>query len=301
MKKQKKTSKISVAIGILCAVLFVLLFAITFIDSDYIPTWSQLFFFTQKADLSDQITFLNVGNSNAVLIQSNGRNAMVDCGGESGRVRRKLLQRNVENLDFLLLTDWKPDCMKASEALLSDFTVWNIITPDLPEAEQPDFESCHSVLTAAADHQVNRYIAKQAMHMDVGNFRVSVLQYNRSGKNGDTSIVAMAKCRQYRFLLAENLSPQGEKFLLKSRLDLDCDVMTVANHGDKESTGEALIRAASPDFAVISVGKENENGLPHRTVIHRLEDQNAEVLRTDISGDITFVIDEDQLLLKTAP
>ena len=49
----------------------------------------------------------------------------------------------------------------------------------------------------------------------------------------------------------------------------------------------------SPQYAVISCGKNNRDGFPHKEVLKRLKKYNTEVLRTDLKGDITFVVDKN--------
>lgn len=79
----------------------------------------------------------------------------------------------------------------------------------------------------------------------------------------------------------------------------DCDLLKVAHHGSKYSTGERLLAAARPEIAVISVGY-NTYGHPSEEALSRLADAGAQVYRTDQCGLITaYVSPEGALSIST--
>lgn len=72
----------------------------------------------------------------------------------------------------------------------------------------------------------------------------------------------------------------------------DCDVLKVAHHGSKYSTGERLLSSARPEIAVISVGY-NRYGHPTQEALSRLQEAGAQVYRTDQCGLITLCVSPD--------
>ena len=68
-------------------------------------------------------------------------------------------------------------------------------------------------------------------------------------------------------------------------------MLKVAHHGSRTSSTEAFLSAVNPGFAVISAGFENSYGHPHPTVVERLREHHAEILRTDLDGMITIRTD----------
>ena len=75
----------------------------------------------------------------------------------------------------------------------------------------------------------------------------------------------------------------------------DCDVLKVAHHGSKYSTGDRLLSGAQPEIAVISVGY-NTYGHPSEEAMDRLRQAGAQILRTDQCGLITVSVSPEGAL-----
>jgi len=93
------------------------------------------------------------------------------------------------------------------------------------------------------------------------------------------------------FLFTGDAEELVETELLQSGADLKADVLKVGHHGSDSSSCDAFLAAVDPKFAVISCGKGNDYGHPHKEVLERLKKTDAEIFRTDINGDITLVSD----------
>src|SRR3989339_784370 len=87
-----------------------------------------------------------------------------------------------------------------------------------------------------------------------------------------------------------DLEQAGEEEILGlSGVSLNSQVIKIGHHGSETSSGEEFLRAVSPDYAVISVGRDNKFGHPSRRIIKRLQRLGTEILRTDELGDVVFV------------
>ena len=69
------------------------------------------------------------------------------------------------------------------------------------------------------------------------------------------------------------------------RLDA-VDVLKTGHHGSRYATSESFLQYIKPQYAVISCGKKNRYGHPHKETLERLQDAGAEVYRTDSSGAV---------------
>ncbi|MBI4449845.1 MBL fold metallo-hydrolase [Candidatus Uhrbacteria bacterium] len=76
---------------------------------------------------------------------------------------------------------------------------------------------------------------------------------------------------------------------------LQADVLKVPHHGSQDSSSAPFLTAVAPQHAIISVGKRNDYGHPHRRALKRLERTSARIWRTDQHGDVTVTFGEDGL------
>ena len=77
------------------------------------------------------------------------------------------------------------------------------------------------------------------------------------------------------------------------------DVLQVPHHGSYTSGSAAFLEEISPDYALISCGKNNDYGHPHDVTLSRLEEVGAEIYRTDHSGTLVVTVNEGQISVET--
>jgi competence protein ComEC len=112
-----------------------------------------------------------------------------------------------------------------------------------------------------------------------------------------SSIVAKLVYGDNEFLLTGD-APQAVENYLVSLGGLQSDVLKTGHHGSKTSTSAAFVSAVSPEYAVISVGKDNKYGHPNQETLDTLGNFGAKILRTDQLGRIVFKSDGTNLEVK---
>ena len=80
---------------------------------------------------------------------------------------------------------------------------------------------------------------------------------------------------------------------------LDVDILKVPHHGSKNSLNEDFYELVSPDYALISYGKNNTYGHPHKVVVDALKKCGTEVLKTAETGQIDVYFTENATKIKT--
>ncbi len=68
-------------------------------------------------------------------------------------------------------------------------------------------------------------------------------------------------------------------------------ILKVPHHGSKNGLSEKLLQELKPNIAVISVGKNNSYGHPHKEVLDLLSRYGIQIKRTDKEGNIEFKIE----------
>jgi beta-lactamase superfamily II metal-dependent hydrolase len=83
----------------------------------------------------------------------------------------------------------------------------------------------------------------------------------------------------------------SEKEMLEKGFVLESDVLKAGHHGSDSSTSPEFLKAVHPEYAVISVGKDNSYGHPAQETLAQFEENRIQVYRTDEAGTIVAVSD----------
>jgi len=113
----------------------------------------------------------------------------------------------------------------------------------------------------------------------------------------ETSIVLELTYGETSVLLIGDIYVEQEAELIRS-LDHSVDVLKVAHQGSKSSTSVEWLKAIDPETAIITVG-ENSYGHPHAIVLHRLQDRDIEVFRTDLNGDVLLMSNGEEPVVQS--
>jgi len=67
-------------------------------------------------------------------------------------------------------------------------------------------------------------------------------------------------------------------------------LLKIAHHGSKNSSDEELLSLIRPEYALISCGRHNRYGHPHKELLQRLKNCHAGIFRTDQSGALIVTV-----------
>jgi competence protein ComEC len=102
----------------------------------------------------------------------------------------------------------------------------------------------------------------------------------------DTSIAMLISFGDFALLHMGDLADEGEKRLLKFSAVPRADIIKIAHHGAADSTSTKLLKAVSPDLALISTAARNRFETPANELLERLERHRLPYFRTDRHGDL---------------
>lgn len=106
-------------------------------------------------------------------------------------------------------------------------------------------------------------------------------------RNSD-SLVLKIESEDASLLFTGDIEHEAEEDILYLGSILKSDIIKVPHHGARTSSSEGFINAVAPEIAVISVGRGNSFGHPHKHTLERYEGARAKVFRTDVSGAVTI-------------
>ncbi len=243
------------------------------------------------------VTFLDVGQGDGACVTTfDGYVCMIDGGSldRIGLADRTILPffatKGITAVDYWFLTH--PDIDHTSaflEIAESDYLPIRIKNVVLPRAGI-DSEEVLRLKAAANAHEIRILWMEAGDEINLGNLKFSCLYPKATEKFSDVNDMSLVLCMTYQSLCVLFTGDSGKIWeeQAASREINSPTILKVAHHGSATTSNtEPYLRMLSPQIAVISCGKNNRYGHPHTETLHRLEDINAQVYRTDKSGAVT--------------
>jgi len=100
-------------------------------------------------------------------------------------------------------------------------------------------------------------------------------------------------------LLTGDVEKTSENEMINSSQDLDIDLLLVPHHGSNSSSTDEFLGKTTPNYAVISSGKDNSYGHPHKEVMERLSNRNIKTYNTAEVGTVIASLGGDEIDIST--
>lgn len=241
------------------------------------------------------VSFIDVGQGDATLVQSGGQSYLVDGGDpEAGpEVVDLLRSRGVEALDGMVASHPDADHIGGLPDVLDAFEVSTVYA----SGDTKGTTTSNAFLRAVQEDGARVFEARAGMQMDRGGTEVAVVApppgelFSDSNKN---SVSLLLTSGEARVLLTGDAENQAEEYMSTGIYTGPVTILKVGHHGSNSSTTPLFLSRFRPEVAVISVG-DNSYGHPTSQTLRRLEVVGAEVFRTDLHGDVIATIKDGQL------
>lgn len=253
---------------------------------------------------SDTLTiyFMDVGQGDAIFIDSprHGR-ALID-GGKNRKILAelgKVLPFGDKKIDVVIATHPDKDHIGGLPEVISHFEVGMFLEPGV-KSENTINDELKKRIT---EKNIPSLLARRGMVVNFGDgVKLVILFPNQDvsrWETNDASIVAKLVYGDKSFLLTGDSPVKTENILLKlNPVVLDSNVLKAGHHGSRTSTSLAYAEAVSPEYAIISAGRDNTYGHPHQEVLDILNQVGAKIVSTIKSGTIKFETNGKTLKLK---
>ncbi|MGH9456938.1 MAG: DNA internalization-related competence protein ComEC/Rec2 [Thermoanaerobaculia bacterium] len=244
-----------------------------------------------------EVTMLDVGQGDAILVRKGRDVLLVDGGGRRGDAAfgrnvlvPLLIDRGVRRIDAVVMTHPDPDHCQGLE------TVVRLLEPESVWMSSRHLAAPCAARLADASRQraIPIELVDRRSPRGVASIQVTLFApeppFRRSLAN-NTSLVLRIDEHETSLLLSGDIERPAEFQLLESAPALvPVDVLKVAHHGSRSSTSETFVGAARPRIAMISAGEGNPYGHPAEETVSRLTAAGTRVLRTDLHGTIRLTI-----------
>lgn len=249
----------------------------------------------QMPDGTLSVTFLDVGQGNAVLVEQGGAYMLIDGGNRdySSFVVSYLKEQGVEELAYVIASHYDADHLNGVVGALHAFSCGQVLAPDYV-TDTRVYESFERVIKEQ-DIALAYPAVGDTYTLGDASFTVVCPKAYDPKEDNDNSVGIRLVYGDTSFLICGDAGKAEEQAMLDSGVTLESDVYLASHHGSEGSSSEAFMRAVSPSAVVVSAGAGNSYGHPTRTVLDRVKACGAALYRTDLQGTITVTSDGTSL------
>lgn len=233
-----------------------------------------------------RVTVLDVGQGQSVILQSQGKTFLVDCGGDNAKdaadeAAETLLSMGIYRLDGVILTHYDGDHADGIPYLLKRISVDNVFLPEYAEEE----EIKNEIIASAG---ASKIMVHQDISLSWAESSMTVFAPISASDDNESGLCILFRGKNCDILITGDLGVSGESKLILEKDIPQLTAMVAGHHGSPYSTGEGLLARVNPEFVFISVGEDNPYGHPSQQVLERLTQNGCVVYRTDQDGTIVF-------------
>lgn len=247
-----------------------------------------------------QVHIIDVGQGDSIFIQSAGANMLIDAGeNDKGNIVTDYLDKlNIKKLDYVIGTHPHSDHIGGLDDIIYKYDIDTLLMPEKAHTTKT-FED---VITAVQERNLilTKPAAGTTYPLGEAEFTIiAPLHYAYGDELNNYSIGIRLTHGNNSFVFTGDAEQEAEEDICKSKSELTAKVLKLGHHGSSTSTSEEFLKNVNPEYAVISCGKDNDYGHPHRESLELLKKYGVTPLRTDELGNIIFISDGKQLEVKT--
>jgi competence protein ComEC len=258
-----------------------------------------------------EVTFIDVGQGDSILIRLNTKNILIDTGGivdyneEQWKTKNKnysigkdtivpyLKSLGIRDLDYLIITHGDNDHIGEAINIIDGILVKEVIM------NSGDTVLKEKELINYLDKLKMRYsFKKEGDIIEIDNYKFYVLNPYKYTNENDSSIVLYTKIFNTKLSFMADAGIEVEKYLM-NKYNLDIDILKVGHHGSNTSSYPEFIKSISLKYAIIEVGLNNKFNHPSNSVLETLNENNIKIYQTSINGSIRMIFKKDKFEILT--
>ena len=288
---------------ILKIIILLLLIVITYYykDNIYKPTKHKTSIIQQKEEIKVvnndlEIYFLDVGEADCALINSNGEYALIDAGNtiDGNKIVKYFESLGITDFKYLFGTHAHEDHIGGLANVIYNFNVGTVYMPNVSS----EYKSYDNVLKALnkKNLELNNPINDEEYKLGESTLKIIYNGENEEDIN-NSSLIMKLTYKNKSFLFTGDTTKEVEEKILDK--DINSNLLKVSHHGSNDASSANFLVNVHPEYAIISVGKDNDYYHPHKVTLDKLNRLGTKVYRTDQDGTIIVKSDGENINIET--
>ncbi len=263
----------------------------------------SIFLFTVPNNLARgelEITMLDVGQGDGIFMCGPEKVTYLIDGGSSDvkqvgkyRIEPFLKAKGVETVDYVFVSHGDLDHLSGIDEMLArqktGITIKNLVLP----AKKVWDKTLTKLANKAIRFGTKVFVLQKGQQLTEGDMKIQCIfpSDTYEGEVGNaSSMVLSLQYGEFDALFTGDVEGEGEKEL-EEEISGRYDVLKVAHHGSKHSTKEEILDKLRAKIGLISSGRKNSYGHPHKELLDRLEKANISAYGTKENGSVTLKTD----------
>ncbi len=230
------------------------------------------------------VTFLDVGQGDAAVIQSpQGHTVLVDAGND-GEIVPLLDSMGIASIDLVIASHVDHDHTGGIESVIRSFPLHRFMDNGVRGRTQ----SYRRLMRTLAQTEIE-YVAPVKQTIQFADMKLRILPppgWRRSAN--DESIGVLVEYGEFRALLTGDSEVDELNYFLDLGVP-DVTLLKAAHHGARNGVTPRWVDVTRPEVVVISVGANNSYGHPDPWALRYYEAVGAEIYRTDLHGHVAIL------------
>jgi beta-lactamase superfamily II metal-dependent hydrolase len=239
---------------------------------------------------------LDIGQGDALYIESpTGKQVLVDGGPNNNLARAlpRVVSQYDKHIDLLVVTNPDFDHYGGFIKLLDKYKVDAVLEPGTFN-KYPAYTVLENKIT---EKQIPKMLARKGQVIDLGGgAHLDVIFPDRDVSemsSNDGSIVMKLVYGDTSVLLQGDSTAKIEQYLRDSvsSTTLQATILKAGHHGSRTSSTLGYVKIVNPKWTVISSGKNNDYGHPHKETLETMKELGIPTYDTCNNGDLVFISD----------
>ncbi len=265
-----------------------------------------VFVYAQNPEKNLKINYLDVGQGDAVLIQTPyDQNILIDGGDTNAQILQQLPKFMPfwdREIDMIMISHPHDDHIGGLVKVLQRYKVKQILYTGVVH-NSPAYLS---LLENVKRKNIAMTIIDRPQKIQLGDDLYFDILYpfesllNQEVDNlNNSSIATKLVYKNNSFLFTGDDEKEIEAELLKADIDLSADVFKAGHHGSITSNTQEFLEAMNPQYAIIQVGEDNDFGHPSLRILKRMERLEIEYYRNDLNGWVQVISNGEHVKIIT--